>query len=347
MRVGFDTTPLVREVPPGVSGAAEGLLRALEHRGRLEVIRLAPPASASLRQWRRCALVEAVRSERLHGLHSFTSAFPRGGPGRRVQTIHELPWRHGVKENADVAHRLWAAVGPLFADRVLVPTEHVAADLRRRLLPGAAKIRVCPWGVGLPFAPEPPLGEIDEVALGHYRLGEAPYLLALGAVRPKKGLARVLRGMAAMKAGGEEPPPLVVTGPDTQQLRRDLGLASQLGLARYVTTLDSIEAAHLPALLRMALAVPVLSVSEGFGLPVLEALACGTPAIVPRDSAQCEVAGSAGLVVDADDASQVADAFRRARDDRERWYEDGPERAALFTWDAAAEIVERTWLELE
>ncbi|MFT5290938.1 MAG: glycosyltransferase involved in cell wall biosynthesis [Planctomycetota bacterium] len=346
MRVGFDCSPLVRAFPLGVARACAGLLDALEKRSRLEVVRLTPADGVTSRNWRGKGLVEALRSQELAGLHSFTSAFPRAGPGLRVQTIHELPWRHGVKENADLAHRFWASFGPLWADRVLVPTEHVARDLKRRFLPGKNKIRVAPWGTGPPFVHEPAEGEIDEVLLGRYRLGEEQFLLALGAVRPKKGLARLLRGMAALKARGETPPPLVITGEETPQLRRDLGLAQQLGLGRLVSTLDTIEEADLPGLLRLALAVPVLSFSEGFGLPVLEALACGTPVIVPFASAQAEVAGCTGFAVDPDDPDAVADAIQRAGRERESLRSTLPLRAAAFSWDACAKIVEETWLEL-
>lgn len=343
MRIGFDASPLVRDFPRGVTRAARGLLEALERRGRLDVVRLIPSDREGSRQWRSRGLPAAVRSEGLDGLHSFTSAFPHRARTRRVQTIHELPWRHGVEENADLAHRLWATLGPLRADAVLVPTEHVARDLRRRWLPGGDRIHVAPWGVGPPFAPDPPSGTVDEELLGHYRLGEEPFLLALGAVRPKKGLARILAALAALKARGVQPPPLVITGEETPQLRRDLGLASKLGLARFVTTLDAVEDAHLPGLLRLALAVPVLSHSEGFGLPVLEALACGTPVLVPVDSAQAEVAGDAGHRVDADDAGSVADAIESIRGQRETLRDSLPARADAYTWDVAAEAVETVW----
>ena len=346
MRVGFDASPLVRGFPPGVTRAARGLLDALERRGVLEVVRLLPPEGASSREWRRRGLPAAVARERLDGLHSFTSAFAHRARCKRVQTIHELPWRHGVSENADLAHRIWAALGPCRADRVVVPTAFVADDLRRRLLPGKERIRVTPWGVGPPFALDPEPGAIDEVVLERHRLGEEPFLLALGAVRPKKGLDRVLHGMAALAARGEPVPPLVVTGPETPQLRRDLGLASQLGLARYVSTLDDVDEADLPALVRLSLAVPVLSRSEGFGLPVLEALACGVPVLVPRDTAQAEVAGTAGTTVDADAPEEVADAILRARAERLSGTAERIERARAFSWDASATAVEAVWAEL-
>jgi alpha-1,3-rhamnosyl/mannosyltransferase len=332
--------------PPGLVRLATELPRALERRGVIEVVRLAAEPGTNLRRWRSSELPRAVRAKGLVGLHSFTSAFAVRGPGARVQTIHELPWRHGVAENAGLRHRAWAALGPLIADRVLCGTEHVARDLRRRLLPGRDRVVTCPWGVGPPFADEPPPGEVDEVLLGYYRLAEDPLILCLGAVREKKNLAAVLHGVAEVKRRNGPRLVVVVTGGETPALRRDLGLAAKLGLSGVVTTLDSIEEEHLPGLLRLASAVPVLSHSEGFGFPALEALASGTPAIVPRGSAQAEVAGRFGIEVDPASAASVADGLEHAVREREALRYTLSERARELSWDRCAEQVEDLWREL-
>lgn len=344
LRIGFDVSPLHVPHPPGVVRATRGLVEALERRGVLAVVRLAP--EGELREWRHRRLPRLAGELGLHGIHSPVSSFPTRGPGRRVQTIHELPWRHGVQENADWKHRFWAAWGPLRADRVLCPSEFVARDLRRRLLPGAARIRVVPWGVGAPFGDLPAPGTVDEVVLGKYRLGADPIALCLGAVREKKNLAAVLHGLAEVRRRHGPRIQLVVTGPDTPQLRRDLGLVSQLGLSRFVSTPGSIDERDLPSLLRLASVVPVLSRSEGFAFPVLEALASGVPVVVPRDSAQSELAGPAGIVVDPENAASVADGLVRAVMERETLRFDGLERAAAFTWERCAERVEELWREL-
>jgi glycosyltransferase involved in cell wall biosynthesis len=271
------------------------------------------------------------------------SAFPILGPGRRVQTIHELPWRYRVAENAGLRHRAWAAVGPCRADAVVTATDFTARDIAARLLPGRAKIRVVPWGIGAPFADEPELGCVDEVVLGRYRLPQSPLVLCLGAVRPKKNLAAIVRGLAEHLRRGGDPVQLVVTGGDTPQLRKDLGLVARLGLSRFVSTPDAIDEADLPALLRLASAVVVLSRSEGFGLPVLESMASATPVIVARASAPAEVAGEVGVAVDPDDPASVADGLERALRERETLRGALAARAREFTWDRAAERVESIW----
>jgi glycosyltransferase involved in cell wall biosynthesis len=329
-----------------------GLIEALERRGRHEIVRLAPAVTGngaqemSLARWRQIDLPAASRELDLSGVHSCLSAFAPRGRGWRVQTIHEVPWQHGVRENADWRHKAWVALGPLFADRVITASQHVAADLRARLLPGAAKIRVVPWGVDASFADEPPPGVIDEVVLGRYRLPESPLALCLGSAREKKNLAAVLHGLAELRRRNGPRLQLVVSGGDTPQLRRDLGLASRLSLARFVSTPDEIAEEDLPSLLRLASVVPVLSRSEGFGLPVLEAMASGTPVLVPRDSAQAEVAGPLGILVDPDDPSSVADGFERALAERESLRYRLSERARAFTWDRCAAEIESIWEEL-
>ena len=327
MRVGFDVSALHRPHSRGLERVVRCLVEALERRGGLEVVRLAPEDGADLRRWRQRDLPRRAAAEGLAGVHSFTSAFPLRGPGHRVQTVHELPWRHGVRENADARHYAWAALGPLRAARVVCPSEHVAADLARGPLVPRKKIRVVRWGVEPRFAPEPPPMVIDESALTRYRLGEEPFVLAPGAVRPKKDLAALLYGMAERKRRGAEPLRVLVTGGDTQQLREDLGLASKLGLARWIAMLDEVAEQDLPSLYRLARAVPALSRSEGFGLTVLEAMACGTPVLVPRAGAQAEVAGEAGIVVDPRSPASVADGLERALSARAELRRAGVERA--------------------
>ncbi len=346
MRVGFDVAALSHPHSRGLEREVRCLVEALERRGQLEVVRLAPDPSAELLHWRQVELPRLAGKANLAGLHSFTSAFPWRGEGLRVQTVHELPWRHGVRENADLGHRLWASLGALRASRVVVPGEHVAQDLLRSPFVAAKKVRVVPWGVEGHFQAEPPPRVVDEAVLTRYRLGEDPFVFCPGAVRAKKNLPAVLYALAERNQRGAKPVHVLVTGGDSPDLRTNLGLASKLGLDRWVMMLDEVAEADLPSLYRLASAVAVLSHSEGFGLPVLEALACGTPVLVPRASAQAEVAGAAGIVVDARSPGSVADGLERALGERAELGRRGVQRARDFSWDAGAEKIEALWQEL-
>jgi alpha-1,3-rhamnosyl/mannosyltransferase len=344
LRVGFDVAPLHAAYPPGVVRATRGLVEALERRAVLEVVRLVPQGDE--RAWRHSRAPQLVRELELAGVHSPISAFPRSGPGLRVHTVHELPWRHGVAENADLKHKFWAEFGPWRADATLCPSEFVARDLKRRWLPGGAKIHVAPWGVGPPFGDLPEPGAVDEVVLGKLRLGQDPLALCVGAVREKKNLAAALHGLAEVRRRSGARFQLVVTGAETPDLRRDLGLAQKLGLSRFVSTPGAISDGDLASLMRLSSCVVVLSKSEGFAFPALEALACGAPVLVARATAQAELAGPVGIAVDSADPASVADGFERALRERENLRYDGIERAAAFTWDACAERVEALWQRL-
>ena len=345
MRIGFDASPLVagEGVAPGIRRVVECTLEALERRGRVEVVRLVPEGGRRSRSWRQRELPRLARG--LAGIHSFLSAFPLRGPGKRVQTIHELPWKHGVKENSDWRHRLWARLGPHRADAVITASRRTAADLGLTRAEEGGSLYVVPWGVEERFQPDPPPGVFDEPLLRTYRLGSVPFVLALGAVRAKKNLAAALHGLARLAAGkqGGAGLRLVVTGADTPDLRRDLGLASRLGIAGQVSTPGEVPEEDLPGLLRLASAVLVLSPCEGFGLPALEATASGTPVIVTRGSAQAEVAGPLAFQVDPREPDEVAQALHDALQQREELRYRLPQHAASFTWDRTAEGIEKVW----
>lgn len=344
MRVAFDTAPLEERLayPPGVRRACHGLVTTLEERGRIEVVRLAPAPDEEERHWRHRLVPR--RLEDCAGFHSLVSAYPRRGPGRRVQTVHELPWRHGVRENAGLSHRFWASLGARRADATVVPSEQTARDLRASALVRSERVLHIPWGVAPRFRDEPPPGVVDELLLRRYGLPEDAFVLCLGAVRAKKNLPALLRGLAERLKRGEGGLTLVVTGPDTPDLRRDLGLVSRLGLTRWVKTPGLIADADLPGVLRLASVVAVLSLSEGFAFPVLEAHACGTPTLVSTGSAQAELAGERGFAVDPADPTSVADGLARALREREALRYELAETAAPYTWARCAEAVEELWL---
>jgi glycosyltransferase involved in cell wall biosynthesis len=165
-------------------------------------------------------------------------------------------------------------------------------------------------------------------------------LFCPGGTRAKKGLDAAIAGAARL----ESRPTIVVTGPATGELERCTQRARAAGVK--LVHLEQLEEAELVEHYRSALAVALLSRSEGFGLPVLEALACGTPVIVPRQSAQAEVAGAAGLRVEPLDADSVAGAIGRAREEREQLRADGLDRAAQFSWERTATAIEELWAEI-
>jgi glycosyltransferase involved in cell wall biosynthesis len=334
MRVGFDVSPLSSPHPRGVVRVVAGLVAALERRGRLEIVRLAPGPGAHSARWRQVELPRAEARLGLTGIHCCVSAFPLRGAGKRAQTLHELPWLHGVAENAGWRHRLWARLGPRRADLVFTATERTALDVRTYSGVDARRVRVVPWGLDASFAGA--ADAHDEEVLRRHGIARGRFVLCAGGGRAKKRLDAAQRGAIQLGRRGGANLALVVTG----------AVEDSVGSAGGALFVGDVTDAELAALYRNAAAVAVLSRSEGFGLPALEACAAGAPVLVARDSAQAEVTGNAGISVDPDDASSVAEGLRRALDDTPEARRARVERAAEFTWDRCAASVESAWLEI-
>ncbi len=334
MRVGFDVSVLHRPHPRGIVRAVRGLTDALERRGRIEVVRLAPKRDAHLARWRQVELPRFEARAGLAGIHSCLSSFPLSGRGRRVQTIHELPWLHGVAENAGWRHRLWARIGPLRADVVLTATEATARDVRAYSGARATRVHVVPWGVDPVFTPQ--ARPDDAAILARHGLTARGYVLCPGAGRAKKRPEDALAGAAALARRGGPCLAIAVTG----QAQLDAVMSGGL------TLLGELDDGELAALYRHAAATAVLARSEGFGLPVLESFASGTPVVVRAGGAQAEVAGAAGIAVDTRDPESLAGGFARALAATPEQRAACVARAAEFSWDRCAAGVEMLWLEL-
>lgn len=190
------------------------------------------------------------------------------------------------------------------------------------------------------FRPGYPEEEIRRVT---ERLGIGrDYFLYLGTLEPRKNLVRLLEAYALLKERRRDPPMLVLAGGkgwmygDIFRRVRELNLSGDVVFTGYVPEEDK------PLLLNGALAFVFVSLYEGFGIPPLEAMACGTPVLLSRCSSLPEVAGEAALYADPLDADSVACGMARLMDDdalRAALSAKGAERAARFSWDASASVL--------
>ena len=184
----------------------------------------------------------------------------------------------------------------------------------------------------------------DHVAGAGADAPAAPYVLFVGNIKPHKNLATVVRAMARLPASVHER--LVVVGMTEGFLTRDdswRSLLGHAGVSERVSFAGTASDTELYRLMQGATALIMPSLYEGFGLPPLEAMALGCPAIVSRADALVEMCGDAAIYVDAYGDDQIADAIARLASDtalRRSMVERGRERAARFTWrDAAAQAV--------
>ncbi|MCT2586228.1 glycosyltransferase family 4 protein [Actinophytocola gossypii] len=264
---------------------------------------------------------------------------PRRGRSLIV-TVHDLvPFTHpetltrrGVSWHQAAIRR---AAGR--ANAIVVPTDAVAEDLHR-YAPGKATVAVVGHGVADALLEPVEPAQLHATAVG---LGlPSAYVLAVGTVEPRKGLDVLIEAMAQPFAPDL---PLVVVGPRGWGEVDLTALADRHGLAPgRLHVLGRITDADLAVVLRRATVLAAPSRAEGFGLPVLEAMAVGVPVVHTDVPALVEVAGGAGVSVRRGDAKALAAGLRAVLDDpasTARRVESGRSRAQAFTWGhAAAEL---------
>jgi glycosyltransferase involved in cell wall biosynthesis len=276
---------------------------------------------------------------RLDVVHSLAN----GGPpltlrARKVVTVLDLIWLHqGEQWDSPRAVRsmeVFVRVSARVAHRLITISHAARDDLVSTLGLDRDKIDVAPLGVRQPTDVVPG----DPAALRErFDLGEAPVVLCVAQKRPYKNLAALVRALPDLP---EEGAVLVLPGSATeheQELRR---LADELGVSERVRFLDWVSGDDLEALYRTATCFVLPSLVEGFGLPVLEAMARGVPVACSDRPALPEVAGDAALLFDPLDQPAVTEAIRRLlRDEdlRARLVERGRERVRQFSWRRTAE----------
>lgn len=256
---------------------------------------------------------------------------------RTVVTIHDLgylahPDAHPPRDlrMLDWSTRWSARV----ARRVIAISNATRNDLINHYGVAAGKIEVIHHGVAPEFRPASPQA-IDEVRARH-RL-PARYALALGTIQPRKNYGRLAAAVAQLRREGIDLT-LIIAGKRGWLIDRvereiqDAGDGARL--------LGYVEDRDLPALYSGAMVYCQPSLYEGFGMPVLEAMACGVPVLAASGSALPEVGGDAALYHDPFDVAAIAEGLRRLLTDRElrgRLTSSGSARAAAFTWERCAE----------
>jgi len=286
--------------------------------------------------------VHAPRAARAAGaeiVHSLASTGPAQGGLVRITTIHDLNYRLVPETHFGLRGLGMRVLVPLAArrsHRLIVDAESTRADLHRLLRTPNGKVDVVPLAARVPAAAE----ATPEASLrARLELGDRQIVLSPSAKRPHKNLPRLLRAIAAIEP--DRRPALVVPGYPTVHESELRELARELGLTPLVRLPPWLPPADFEGLYRAAACMVFPSLYEGFGLPVLEAMARGVPVACSNRSSLPEVAGDAALLFDPEDVEAIRAATERLLVDRdlaERLSEAGRERAARFSWERTADL---------
>ena len=313
--------------------------------GVREVIPVRRPELSGLRatlwklwfdQWQSLRAVAPVEPVLVHGMDGFLPYSVRRRD-RCVATVHDLGWQVHPELYERKLRLMYQALFPWVrrrADRFIAVSRYTADDLVRRAGILASKIDVIYHGLD-PIFSRP----VIEAPSG----SAAPYFLAVGGVSPRKNTRRLIEAFTRWRARGAHRSgyQLRITGTSLDPTFARNGAV----LAEGVSLLGYVAKAELPGLYAGAAGFLYPGIYEGFGLPIIEAMACGAPVMTSSTGAAPEIAGGAAILVDPFDINSIQDGMERLTltDERTKLRALGGERARSFTWSAAADATIETY----
>ena len=269
---------------------------------------------------------------------------PPLAPCAVVATIHDLSFEHlpeTFKRRSRAQLRLTVRRTARHAAHLIAPSEFTRRDLLATYGLSPERVSVVPLAAAEMFRPVEDPAEVERVKRRYGIAGD--YVLAVGSIQPRKNLARLIEAYSLLRRarGSVKLPQLVLVGKKAWLYGETLRGVEQRGLADSVVITGYVSEADLPALYTGALCFAYPSVFEGFGLPPLEAMRCGTPVLTGDRTSLPEVVGDAALTADPYDAGSISDALARLVGDealRADLSARGLRRARLFDWRDTARM---------
>ncbi|NDJ85676.1 MAG: glycosyltransferase family 4 protein [Chloroflexi bacterium] len=283
-----------------------------------------------------------ARRHRLDIVHDTTGASPLlfgAGSAGTIATVHDvIPLSMpGFNTHLDtLIYRRWLPRVLPRLDAVITVSEASKNDIAQHLRVPPRRIHNASEGVTNIYRPAD-ASHLEQVR-AHYELPQR-YILYVGSIEARKNLSRVLEAFASLKQSGVSHD-LVIVGPQKWKYGAILETLQRLKLENSVLFTGYVPETDLPIIYSGADVFVFPSLYEGFGLPVLEAMACGTAVVTSNTSSLPEVIGDAGLQVDPYSVDEIASAILRLLGDaalRHRLQQKAIERAAGFTWERTAE----------
>lgn len=299
---------------------------------------LCGPKSTHL--WAQTRLSGLCRRHGVDVLHSPGQCIPLARGGKSVLTVHDLSPLLFPAQKDRSARFVWTQLVPRMArkaDHIITVSDHTKRDVVNLLGIPETRITRIYEAASADYFPEPDRDKLDafrrERGLGN------GYALAVSTLEPRKNYPFLLRVFARWTERSNPGATLVIVGKKGWLYDDIFRTAERLNLGDRVRFLGYVEGAETMRMYYAAAEFLAMTpLYEGFWLPGLEALACGTPAVAPNHSSIAEIIGGAGMLVDGWDECDWADAMDRMwkRADRDAWSARGIERAKEFSWKKAA-----------
>ncbi len=348
MRIAFDASSM-RGAKTGIGVYTENLIRALRRFApEIEMIELDDETTAHQRTDRRMVreqigLPRLARQARADVLHLTGFAAPVRAPIPVVLTVMDLIGVLFASHFPPISRFYWSRYLPFtlrFPAQLITLSEHTRQDIVRLTKIPAARVWVIPPGRDEKFRP-------IENARVDFELPKK-FFLFVSTLEPRKGIDTLIAAFA--RAANTLAEDLVIVGKRGWDAEKFFAQVEREGLSARVHFLDYVADEELPAVYNLARALVFPSRYEGFGLPPLEAMACGTPVICSNAASLPEVVGDAGVLLTPNDVDGFAQAMvRLARDEswRKELREQGLRQAQKFSWEHAArkmvEVYDQAW----
>ena len=265
---------------------------------------------------------------------------------RSLLTVHDLSFVRVPETASPPLKRYLDVVVPRSvqrADHVLADSQATKDDLIELYGTPAEKITVLLSGVDARFKPTQGANVRQK-----YNIPARPYIFSVGTVQPRKNYARLIHALAAVRARGLDVG-LVIAGGKGWLDDPIYAAIADAGMGDYVQFIGFADDADLPALYSDALITALPSLYEGFGFPVIESMACGTPVLTSTVSSLPEVAGDAAIMVEPTGLEAIAEGLERLITDealRAQLVERGLARAKQFTWERTAEQLHAIYVQM-
>jgi glycosyltransferase involved in cell wall biosynthesis len=307
------------------------------------------PVRSVFRKWWLVGLPAMLQISPLDLFHGTNYCIPVYAPCPTVVTIHDLslftqPHTHETDNVIRGKRRM-----PMMARRataIIAPSEWTRREIVEQLKVSPEKIRVIFEAARKEMKPIPK--DLCQPTLEKYKL-RSPYLLYVGTIEPRKNLVGLIRAYHSLLRTTEHTPQLALAGGRGWLFDEVFDEVKKLKLEDAVHFTGYVDEADLPALYSAAHAFVYPSFYEGFGLPPLEAMACGTPVVTSNSTSLPEVVGEAGLMHAPDDHDALTRALVTLFEDsnaREHFIRAGLAQAARFSWDLAARETQNLYDEI-